>query len=573
MAVIYREDTRTIIREVGTGVGPAGPGGVSAEQVDTAIAEALEGLDPGAVATEASARIAADTALQDALDAEEARAVAAEASKASQANLDTLAGTVAGKADTATVNAALAGKASTAALAQEVTDRQAAITVEQSARATAITTAVNNLIDSAPGTLDTLAEIATALADDDTAVAALTTAVNARALQTDLTSGLASKADAAATTSALASKADAAATTSALAAKADASTVATSLAAKADTAGLPAIIDARVMPAKTDILWTETSDISRFSVVPHSIDTVTAWDRTIVTYGNTDAGAGEGGYSNRLRFTGPAGAGGGNSRIFHILDEVTCKNCEVRVTAVDHSGTGTNNSQIGIIIGYDAATGKAIVVWHDIFVANPRVWNFGLWRIVAPPGNPGAAAVTSSSGNKNWQFRPVLDPPFRYEILDSWRISGVAYYRLSTRDHGIIVGNSVHVVGTGLDTFAAGTVTSVNGSIITFAYAGVDSANMGPGYMQQGTDPHPFPISIAVKRQGDWVLGKFWNPSEPEPFWSDQRYVAKWSLAFTDPTIGAPPTFGKVGVMIGHMTTGKFAEISDFTVEPQDRKP
>ena len=33
-------------------------------------------------------------------------------------------------------------------------------------RATAITTAVNNLIDGAPGTLDTLNEIAAALNDD-----------------------------------------------------------------------------------------------------------------------------------------------------------------------------------------------------------------------------------------------------------------------------------------------------------------------------------------------------------------------------------------------------------------------
>ena len=45
----------------------------------------------------------------------------------------------------------------------------------------AISTAVNNLINSAPGTLDTLGEIATALAADESAAAALTTLVNTKA--------------------------------------------------------------------------------------------------------------------------------------------------------------------------------------------------------------------------------------------------------------------------------------------------------------------------------------------------------------------------------------------------------
>ena len=43
---------------------------------------------------------------------------------------------------------------------------ETALETEASDRATAITTAVNNLVDSAPGTLDTLNEIAAALNDD-----------------------------------------------------------------------------------------------------------------------------------------------------------------------------------------------------------------------------------------------------------------------------------------------------------------------------------------------------------------------------------------------------------------------
>jgi len=55
------------------------------------------------------------------------------------------------------------------------------------ARDTEITAAINSLINSAPGTLDTLGEIATALAADESAAAALTTLVNTKAPKADPT--------------------------------------------------------------------------------------------------------------------------------------------------------------------------------------------------------------------------------------------------------------------------------------------------------------------------------------------------------------------------------------------------
>jgi hypothetical protein len=54
--------------------------------------------------------------------------------------------------------------------------------------------ALNALINSAPGTLDTLGEIAAQLANDQSAVAALTTLVNAKANASDMASALAGKA-------------------------------------------------------------------------------------------------------------------------------------------------------------------------------------------------------------------------------------------------------------------------------------------------------------------------------------------------------------------------------------------
>jgi hypothetical protein len=56
-----------------------------------------------------------------------------------------------------------------------------AISTEVTNRNSAISTAINSLINSAPGTLDTLGEIATALAADESAAAALTTLVNTKA--------------------------------------------------------------------------------------------------------------------------------------------------------------------------------------------------------------------------------------------------------------------------------------------------------------------------------------------------------------------------------------------------------
>ena len=67
-----------------------------------------------------------------------------------------------------------------AAIARD-SEVSSAISTEVTNRNSAISTAVNNLINSAPGTLDTLGEIATALAADESAAASLTTLVNTKA--------------------------------------------------------------------------------------------------------------------------------------------------------------------------------------------------------------------------------------------------------------------------------------------------------------------------------------------------------------------------------------------------------
>ena len=62
---------------------------------------------------------------------------------------------------------------------------ESALEAEVTNRATAVTAAVNNLVDSAPGTLDTLNEIAAALGDDPDAAATLTALATANEVHID----------------------------------------------------------------------------------------------------------------------------------------------------------------------------------------------------------------------------------------------------------------------------------------------------------------------------------------------------------------------------------------------------
>ena len=62
---------------------------------------------------------------------------------------------------------------------------ETALETEASDRATAISTAVANLVDSAPGTLDTLNEIAAALNDDPALATTLTNLINANEVHID----------------------------------------------------------------------------------------------------------------------------------------------------------------------------------------------------------------------------------------------------------------------------------------------------------------------------------------------------------------------------------------------------
>ena len=123
------------------------------------------------VAAEAALRVSGDaasvaTAASDATSKANAAQAAAEATAAADATSKANAAQAAAIAAAATA----AGSAISAAISTEVSDRNAAIT-----------SAVNGVIDGAPGILDTLNEIANAIADDANYATTMTTALATKA--------------------------------------------------------------------------------------------------------------------------------------------------------------------------------------------------------------------------------------------------------------------------------------------------------------------------------------------------------------------------------------------------------
>ena len=116
---------------------------------DTALGGRIDDEEAARIAAdsaEATARVSADTALGGRIDDEEAARIAAlSAEAAARASADTALGVRIDNQEAAHI----------AAIAQEVTDRN-----------TAISDAVDALVDNAPAALDTLKEIATSLGDD-----------------------------------------------------------------------------------------------------------------------------------------------------------------------------------------------------------------------------------------------------------------------------------------------------------------------------------------------------------------------------------------------------------------------
>lgn len=318
---------------------------------------------------------------------------------------------------------------------------------------------------------------------------------------------------------------------------------------------------------ETVVAWTDATDHDLFDEIVVTTDGVSTWSKTVAQYGVASSGAGDGGLANRGRWENTAGAGGGNTRKWFVLKSSShpsnSPDGSVKALLMNHSGAGSNNGQFGLVLGYRtvAGRGEAITVWHDIFVANPRVINVAPWRAESSPG--AGDGSTNLSGGLNWTFRPVLDPRFRTGFTRCWRVGATSYFDMENDEHGLIVGDTVVSVGPPtMITFSPGTVTSVSGARIgvTGILGSRDSLAGGTGYLQKVSNPTPFPYYLEGElfNGGTLVRVRCWPSSQPTPDWSDERYAFTWPV----PLAYQPSGVCRFGVFVGHLGPGggKFHE-------------
>ena len=415
--VIYREETRVEWREVGTGVGPAGPAGLSGEEIDEAIAEAVAPTEAAvdALATdltaeetariagdasladdltaEEDARTSADETLTDAVEAETARAVAAEATKAAQGDLDALETDVATRATTTALTAEATARANAdTALQTDINTRatSAALTAGLATKAddAATTTAL--------GTKATTTALNTEITNRTNADTALQTDINTRATSAALTSGLALKADASTTTAALALKATTADLATEVTNRTNAdTTLQTDVNTRATSAALTTEVNrataAEALKVNTADLVVERAKLGRVAdVVEIGWNHPDDWDRLTPHVMGLDSGAGtltewdeEVDITNRVGILSqPGGGEGANTRIAYVAEDVQAANIEVRTSFVFTTAGGMPNGQLGIVLGYYniAGTRYVYIFWFDIVVGNRGLINGRWWR-------------------------------------------------------------------------------------------------------------------------------------------------------------------------------------------------
>jgi len=174
----------------------------------TTKANAAQAAAITAAATDATTKVAAEAALRVSGDAASVSTASADAT--SKANAAQAAAEATASAD-ATSKAATAKSEAIAAAATDATTKAAAaqaaaeataaaalssaISTEVTNRNTAISAAVDNLVDDAPGLLDTLNELAAAINDDANYATTMTTALAGKANASDVTTSLAGKQD------------------------------------------------------------------------------------------------------------------------------------------------------------------------------------------------------------------------------------------------------------------------------------------------------------------------------------------------------------------------------------------
>jgi hypothetical protein len=514
-----------------------------------------------------------------------------------------------------TADAVLAGDITAEATAR-ATAIASAISTEVTNRNSAISTAVNNLINSAPGTLDTLGEIATALAGHDSAVGALTTAINARALATDLTAEInrATAAEALAVPLSLYNQANAMLRGSGVGAASAIFVGTSSWVGRIGSGNVQSMTvaqtKAQLAYVAGDVGYTPSGGISASTVAAAiaELDTekatataLTALDtreanRDLVHDWPVSGWAGGPSLSwtmtpdgtqsftktvtnGRGRFT--ATTTDANRREWCLFPQTAdWEDCEIEALIYGPSKLVAGNSpQLGLVVGAKqlaAGEYQGQIAWTNIAFEFWDTLILGAWEsragVLYQAHGPSQATLTSDAGVAR---NPVIRVARRVDFFD------VDQHRaLPTDLYGLQNGDVVDIVSNTDTTFNRTGLVLSNVDPITgyFQVAGATTASDATDTLAGGqvkpVNPvrRLFPQVLKVRRKA--ATGQLWamryRPEDPPPDWGDPtRVVTATPTQDTDPSGGQQnypinTGAGMVGICIAHGGTTGGASYGEF---------
>lgn len=264
------------------------------------------------------------------------------------------------------------------------------------------------------------------------------------------------------------------------------------------------------------------------------------------------------------RITSASGSSDGDQREIYVHAGMTATAGELTAIIRGPSFYGTGNRpQGGLCLGYQLIDGFhcAFVVWYDIVVSNPRLWNLSGWR-----GNGGSTLNQATGGQHIGDLaRDVNVISARRFNFGSW-INELTC--VPSHTYGIVAGDNVTVdIDDATFDATAVAVSNVGRETGTLQYVedvttSAVSVKFASGTVQL-SDGHKrfFPLCVKARRIGAQVSIKVWRAlHDPEP--------RDWQLHQTVTADADFPTLpsGEVpwGIVVGHPHSGSYLDYGDL---------